>query len=128
MGNPEPARVWTVAEAKARLSEVLRRAEEEGPQRIGTRKSFVVVSESTWQSHVSAREPLGQWLVENMPRGVELDIPDRREPGREIPFTDVGAEVVEEAEGVEVSERAEGVEGVERAEGVEVSESGESGE
>ena len=29
-------RTWTVAEAKARLSEILRLAEEEGPQRIGT--------------------------------------------------------------------------------------------
>ncbi len=36
-------RVWTVTEAKARLSEILRLSEEEGPQRIGTRKSFVVV-------------------------------------------------------------------------------------
>ena len=30
-------RVWTVAEAKARLSEVLRRSADEGPQRIGAR-------------------------------------------------------------------------------------------
>ena len=42
MPNVENKRVWTVAEAKARLSETLRLAEEEGPQRIGTRKSFVV--------------------------------------------------------------------------------------
>ena len=34
----------------------------------------------------SHRKPLGQWLVDNMPRGVALDIPDRREPGREISF------------------------------------------
>ena len=33
-------RVWTVAEAKARLSEVLRLAEEEGPQRIGTQEAI----------------------------------------------------------------------------------------
>ncbi len=33
----ESHRVWTVAEAKARLSEILRLAEEEGPQRIGAR-------------------------------------------------------------------------------------------
>ena len=36
----EPGRVWTVAEAKARLSEILRLAETEGPQRIGKRSSF----------------------------------------------------------------------------------------
>ena len=37
----EPRPAWTVAEAKARLSEILRLAEEEGPQRIGVRNSFV---------------------------------------------------------------------------------------
>ena len=45
----EPGRVWTVAEAKAKLSEVLRLAETEGPQRIGARKHFVVVPESVWR-------------------------------------------------------------------------------
>lgn len=39
----EPRRVWTVAEAKAKLSEVLRLAETEGPQHIGARKRFVVM-------------------------------------------------------------------------------------
>ena len=43
MVSSEPRRVWTVAEAKAKLSEVLRLAESEGPQRIGTRKPFIVV-------------------------------------------------------------------------------------
>ena len=35
--------VWTIAEAKAKLSEILRLAETEGPQRIGVRKSFILV-------------------------------------------------------------------------------------
>ena len=66
----EPGRVWTVAEAKARLSEILRLAETEGPQRIGKRSSFVVVPERVWQEHAPPeRMPLGQWLVENTPRG-----------------------------------------------------------
>jgi hypothetical protein len=45
---------WTVAEAKARLSE--------------------------------PRKPMGQWLVDNMPRGADLEFPDRDKPEREIPF------------------------------------------
>ena len=93
-------RVWTVAEAKARLSEILRLSEEEGPQRIGARKSFVVVPESVWQGHESppksgargndksARKPLGQWLVDNLPCGIELELPNRKETGRPIPFVD----------------------------------------
>ena len=85
---PEGQRTWTIAEAKARLSEILRLAEEEGPQRIGLRKPFVVVPERTWRERAPERKPLGQWLVENMPRGVELELPSRRDPPREVPFAD----------------------------------------
>ena len=80
-------RTWTVAEAKARLSEILRLAEAEGPQRIGTRHSFVVVPAAMWDEKTTPRKPLGQWLVENMPRGIELELPDRRSD-RKIPFID----------------------------------------
>ena len=83
----EPRRVWTVAEAKARLSEILRLAESEGPQRIGTRRSFIVVPERVWQDRSPEPMPLGQWLVENVPRGTNLGIPDRNS-NRPIPFVD----------------------------------------
>ncbi len=95
--RPETPRTWTVAEAKAKLSEILRLAEEEGPQRIGLRKSFVVVPEREWQvrthdlewrRRVPEEMPMGRWLVENMPRGVNLELPDRRDPPRETPFGD----------------------------------------
>ena len=32
------------------------------------------------------REPLGRWLVDNVPRGANLVIPRARESRREIPF------------------------------------------
>ena len=86
MGVAKPNRVWTVAEAKTHLSEILRLAETEGPQHIGRRNTFVVVPKRLWQRQSPPRKPLGQWLVENMPRGTELEIPSRRESGREIPF------------------------------------------
>ena len=84
----EPRRVWTVADAKARLSEILRLAEEEGPQRIGTRRPFVVVPERVWEARSPSRPPLGRWLVDNIPRGANLEIPFGRESRREIPFVD----------------------------------------
>lgn len=87
MNKTDPVRVWTVAEAKARLSEVLRLAEEEGPQRIGTRRPFVVVPAAAWEEKVPPRKPLGQWLIENMPHGVEVELPDRSS-NRSIPFVD----------------------------------------
>jgi len=74
----KPPRVWTVSEAKARLSEILRLSEEEGPQRIGTRRPFVVIPEHVWRERdEGSRKPLGQWLVENTPRGANLTLPDR---------------------------------------------------
>ena len=78
-------RTWTVAEAQARLPEVLRLAAEEGPQRISGGKSFVVTAERQ-PAQAPPRKPMGQWLVENMPRGTDLEIPRRRDPEREIPF------------------------------------------
>ncbi len=89
MPGAEPRRVWTVAEAKARLSEILRLAESEGPQRIGTRRPFVVVPADSWYAKTHPPKPLGQWLVENVPRGTNLEIPERHVgTHREIPFDD----------------------------------------
>ena len=83
----EPGRVWTVAEAKARLSEVLRLAETEGPQRIGMRRPFVVVPAAVWEEKAPPLKPLGQWLIENVPRGTNLELPDRSS-NRPVPFID----------------------------------------
>ena len=38
------------------------------------------------------RPPLGRWLVDNMPRGADLDSPGGRESVREIPFAEGEAE------------------------------------
>ena len=83
--HAKPDRTWTVAEA--RLSEILPLAEEEGPQRIGARKAFIVVPADSWHAETSSRKPLGQWLVENMPRGIELETPCRGW-NRNAPFID----------------------------------------
>ena len=80
-------RVWTVAEAKAKLSEILRLAETEGPQRIGARRRFVVVPAAAWEEKAQPRKPLGQWLIENVPRGTNLEVPDRSS-NRKVPFID----------------------------------------
>lgn len=85
----KPARAWTVAEAKARLSEVLRRAEDEGPQRIGTRKEFVVVPASVWDEKNEPRQSLGRWLLENAPQVGSIELPPQAdEQERAAPFSD----------------------------------------
>ena len=58
MKTTGPQRIWTVAEAKTRLSEILQLAESEGPQRIGTRRRFVVVPAETWDAKTPPRRPL----------------------------------------------------------------------
>ena len=83
--NSESTRVWTVAEAKARLSEVLRLSEEEGPQRIGRRKSYVVVPAETWEAMSAAQASMAD--REHAARA-DIPIPDRHDSGREIPFSD----------------------------------------
>ncbi len=92
MQNPKSQRTWTVAEAKARLSEILRLSETEGPQRIGARKSFIVVPADVWSDKEKERQPLGKWLVENMPRGTNLEVPADGDSDREIPFIDYSVE------------------------------------
>lgn len=80
--------IWSVADAKAKLSEVLRRASKEGPQRIGTRQRYVVVPEEVWEKLQPSRPALGAWLAANLPPGEPLELPDRQEPPRRIPFAD----------------------------------------
>ncbi|MCF6249819.1 MAG: type II toxin-antitoxin system prevent-host-death family antitoxin [Methylococcaceae bacterium] len=79
-------KTWTITEAKARLSEVLRLVKEEGPQFIGAKKSFVVITKQEWLSLTQPKKPLGLWLIDNMPTVDELELPDRNEPEREVPF------------------------------------------
>ena len=76
MTIPKPKRVWTVDDAAANLAEVLRLAEVEGPQYIEAAGTFVV---TPVEPEVSQEEPeltLGQWLIENAPRGTNLVVPD----------------------------------------------------
>ena len=46
----------------------------------------MVVPEDEWLAKQTPQKPLGQWLIENMPRGIDLELPDRSEPDRENPF------------------------------------------
>ena len=83
--NPQGHPVWTVAEAKAKLSEVLRLATEE-PQYIGTKQPFVVISEEQWKALSQPKETLGQWIFHNMSDISDLEFPSRQDPDRDLPF------------------------------------------
>ena len=64
------SRVWTITEAQSNLPHILHLAETEGPQRIETETSIVTLTSEPLPD--PNRLPLGQWLVQNMPRGTNL--------------------------------------------------------
>ncbi len=77
---------WTVAEAKAKLSEVIQRAEEEGPQRI-TRHgepAAVVVSAEEWERKTKRKGNLAEFFANSPLRRAGLHLKRRKDPAREI--------------------------------------------
>ena len=102
MQTSNPKEAWTLKEAKAHLAQIFHLAEVEGPQYISADqpdgqvsvecKAFVVVPADVWQKKSApvkqATTHMGKWLVENTPRGTNLEIPSRDESEREIPFID----------------------------------------
>ena len=78
-------KIWTITEAKARLSELLRLASEK-PQYIGTKKTYVLITQKKWEEMTQPSVPVGRYLVDAMAGIGELELPDRKEPEREIPF------------------------------------------
>ena len=46
----------------------------------------MVVPAAEWEAKAHPRPPLGQWLVENLPRGANFDSPRGRGSARAVPF------------------------------------------
>jgi len=70
--------MWSVAKAKAELSEILRRARAGEPQVIGAQNPCVVVSAETYEEAMSPHD--GRWLAEVAGRvGFDIPLPKRDE-------------------------------------------------
>lgn len=67
---------WTVATAKAHLSEVMSRALSEGPQTItrNGRKAVVMVSAEEWEKKTKRKGSLVEFFANSPLRGSGLDI------------------------------------------------------
>jgi prevent-host-death family protein len=76
---------WTVAGAKARLSEVIARAQS-GPQTItrNGKASVVVVSADEWARKVARKGSLAEFLLASPLRGAELDLDRLRDKPRRV--------------------------------------------
>lgn len=87
--DPEP--IWQLQEAKARLSEVVRRARDEGPQHVSLHgaPAVVVLSEQDYRRLTSKRPSIVDHILDGEPWADDLvdAINGRpRGPDRDIPF------------------------------------------
>jgi hypothetical protein len=74
---------WTVSEAKAHLSEILRKAKSEGPQKIGIKDPRIIITEEEWLKITELKPKMGAWLIDNLGGIGDLELPAREEFSRE---------------------------------------------
>lgn len=78
--------VWSIKDAKSRLSKILRLARNKEPQFIGRRDQCVVVSREEWEARNTEEESaLSSWLLTHSP-AVEFEIPPRGTNAKNNPW------------------------------------------
>lgn len=77
---------WTVAEAKAKFSELIDRAREQGPQVVtrSGKRTAIVVSADEWDQRVKPKTSLLEFFMSSPLRGSNLKIRRSRERPRKI--------------------------------------------
>ncbi len=80
-----PSRTWTVADAKARLSELVERAETEGPQMVTRRgrPTVVVVSAQEWERKTRRRGTLADFFAASPLRNSGFQVERSEDMGQE---------------------------------------------
>jgi prevent-host-death family protein len=83
--SPPPGGTWTLAVAKARLSEVVDRAQA-GPQTItrNGKPSAVVVSAEEWARKTVRKGTLAEFLLASPLRGADLEPERQRDRPRDV--------------------------------------------
>lgn len=83
---PHPHTTWTVADAKARFSEVVEKARRVGPQVItkNGRSTAVLVSIEEWERKSARSGSLAEFLLASPLRGAGLDLDRSKDDAREI--------------------------------------------
>jgi prevent-host-death family protein len=73
---PSETTPWTVANAKARLSEVLDKARDEGPQFISRngKQAVVVVAVDEWERKTKRKDTLADFLLNSPLHGSDVDL------------------------------------------------------
>ena len=76
---------WTIAEAKAKFSEVVRKAEREGPQEITRHgeEAAVLVSKKDWDRKTKRKGTLAEFFANSPLRGSGIDLERLKDGPRE---------------------------------------------
>jgi prevent-host-death family protein len=79
-------RKWTIAEAKAKFSEVIDKARASGPQTItrNGRTAVIVVSAEEWERKTRRPGNLAEFFAESPLRGAEIDMSRSKDGPRAI--------------------------------------------
>ena len=85
---PTTSHRWTIAEAKARLSEVIERAHSEGPRILtkNGRSTAVVISIEEREKKTARKGSLAEFLLASPLRDVDLDIERSQDDARALDF------------------------------------------
>jgi prevent-host-death family protein len=83
--SPPPGGTWTLAGAKARLSEVIDLAQA-GPQTItrNGKPSAVIVSAEEWARKTVRKGTLAEFLLTSPLRGADLELERQRDTPRDV--------------------------------------------
>jgi prevent-host-death family protein len=78
-------KTWTVAEAKAKFSELLETAQRDGPQTItkNGRTAAMLVSPEEWERKAHRSGSLADFFARSPLRGAEVDLARREDGPRE---------------------------------------------
>ena len=79
-------RYWPLQEAKANLSELVKKAQEKGPQYISVRgnPAVVMLSQETYESLTQPEMTLGQFLLRSPLSGANLDLKRDKSLNRDV--------------------------------------------
>jgi prevent-host-death family protein len=81
-----PKETWTVANAKARFSELIDKAKSEGPQTVtrNGKPAVVLVSVEEWEKKTAPKGTLLEFLQNSPLRGVDLDLKRLTDQPRDV--------------------------------------------
>jgi prevent-host-death family protein len=77
---------WSVAEAKAKFSQVIDLAQSHGPQTVtrNGRKAVVIVAAEEWERKNKRRGNLAEFFAASPLRGSQLDVKRRQDRPRKV--------------------------------------------